>query len=210
MIGNFVTLTLFDPECDTIVTTDASGYGISGVMSQIHDGKECIVACASRTLTETERKYSVGEREALACVWACERWYRYLWGRHFILRTDHSALTTLLSAKGTGRQTMRIARWNSRLMNFNYTIVHHAGVSPEIKIADCLSRLPLPDVEVNDYEEEVILFLTAQISDSTVTLSEVQVATAEGPILVNISKFVQKGWPKKSKIDSNWLPYFNI
>ena len=150
LIGNFVTLTLFDPECDTIVTTDASGYGISGVMSQIHDGKECIVACASRTLTETERKYSVGEREALACVWACERWYRYLWGRHFILRTDHSALTTLLSAKGTGRQTMRIARWNSRLMNFNYTIVHHAGVSPELKIADCLSRLPLPDIEVND------------------------------------------------------------
>ena len=95
-------------------------------------------------------------------------------------------------------------------MNFNYTIVHHAGVSPELKIADCLSRLPLPDIEVNDYEEEVILFLTAQISDSTVTLSEVQAASAEDPILVNISKFVQKGWPKKSKIDSNWFPYFNI
>ena len=46
LIGNFVTLTLFDPECD-IVTIDASWYSISGVMSQIHGGKECIVACAS-------------------------------------------------------------------------------------------------------------------------------------------------------------------
>ena len=73
-----------------------------------------------------------------------------------------------------------------------------------------MSRLALPDIEVNDYEEEVILFLTTQISDSTVTLSEVQVATAEDPILANISKFVQNGWLKKSKIDSNWLPYFNI
>ena len=99
LIGNHLTLSLFDPTLDTIVTTDASGYGISGILSQVKDGKEHIVYCASRTLTETERKYSVGEREALACVWSCERWYTYLWARPFELRTDHSALTTLLSSK---------------------------------------------------------------------------------------------------------------
>ncbi len=52
------------------------------------------VAFVSRTLTATERKYSMVKKEALACVWAVEKWWPYLWGQHFTLRTDHCALTT--------------------------------------------------------------------------------------------------------------------
>ena len=46
------------------------------------------------TLSAAERKYSTVEKEALACVWAVERWRIYVWGRRFILRTNHQALTT--------------------------------------------------------------------------------------------------------------------
>ena len=104
------TLSIFDPSLDVIVTTDAPGYGLGAVLSQIKGGTEAIVECASRTLSEAERKYSVGEREALSCIWACEKWHTYLWGRKFILATDHKALQTLL-IKGNDRQSMRIARW---------------------------------------------------------------------------------------------------
>ena len=97
-------LALFNPELPTIVTTDVSDYGIGAVITQLHpEGTEKTVAFASRTLTQAERKYSTIEKEALACVWATERWRTYLWGRHFTLRTDHSPLTTLLSSKGHGR-----------------------------------------------------------------------------------------------------------
>ncbi|KAL1259103.1 hypothetical protein QQF64_009680 [Cirrhinus molitorella] len=74
------------------------------------------VAFTSRTLTAAERNYSTVEKEALACVWAVEKWRPYLWGQHFVLRTDHRALTTLLATKGIGRAGMRVARWSARLL----------------------------------------------------------------------------------------------
>ena len=104
------------------------------------DGEEVPVAFASRTLTLAERNYSVGEKEALSCVWACEKWFQYVWGRHFVLRTDHQALNTLLSSKGSGRQSMRIARWATRLLRFNYTVEYLPGLRNYA--ADALSRLP--------------------------------------------------------------------
>ncbi len=97
LIAQSSALALFDPALPTIVTTDASDYGIGGVLTQLHpDKSERTVAFASRALTATERKYSVVEKEALACVWTTERWRTYLWGITFKLRSDHQALTTLL------------------------------------------------------------------------------------------------------------------
>ena len=57
----------------TLVTCDASAAAVGAVISQMQDGMEEPIAFASRALTATEQRYSVGECEALACVWACER-----------------------------------------------------------------------------------------------------------------------------------------
>ena len=50
-----------------ILDTDASNVGIGGVLSQIQDGKECVIAYGSRSLTKSERNYCVTRRELL-CV----------------------------------------------------------------------------------------------------------------------------------------------
>jgi len=93
----------------TIVSTDASDYGIGGILTQIPpDMSEGTVAFTSRILTAAQRKYSV-EKEPLACVWAIERWRTYMWGIPFKLRLDHQALTALLTSKGMGRARLRVA-----------------------------------------------------------------------------------------------------
>lgn len=139
LIASSPALSLFHPALPTFVTTDACDYGIGAVLTQMFGDSERTVALASRSLTECERKYSIIEKEAVACVWSAERWRTYLWGRHCTLRTDHSPLTTLLSTKGFGRAAMRISRWSARLMCFNYTVEYKPGKGNVV--ADSLSRL---------------------------------------------------------------------
>lgn len=60
LIKNCYTLAIFDPTLQTIVTTDASIYELGAVLQQLHPEGIRRVAFASRTLSETERRYSVG------------------------------------------------------------------------------------------------------------------------------------------------------
>ena len=48
---------------------------------QFHEEKPSVVMYASKSLTETERRYAQTEKEALALVWAVERFHIYLIGR---------------------------------------------------------------------------------------------------------------------------------
>ena len=56
------------------VVVDASPVGLRAILIQ-HDeqGVLQVIAFASRALTVVEQRYCQTEREALACVWACDR-----------------------------------------------------------------------------------------------------------------------------------------
>jgi hypothetical protein len=81
------------------VYTDASNNRIGGVLSQIQDKQEQVIAYYSKTLNKAERNYCVTRRELLAIVKTLEHFHKYLYGQEFHLRTDHSALTCLMSFK---------------------------------------------------------------------------------------------------------------
>lgn len=201
-------LALFDPSLPTIVSTDASDYGLGGVLTQIHpDRVERTVAFSSRTLTAAERKYSTVEKEALACVWAVEKWRPYLWGRHFTLRTDHCALTTLLATKGIGRAGMRVARWSARLLCYTYDVIYRPGRLN--CAADCLSRLPLPTG--NDsaaVEPEMVAFVTGL---PTLSVEDFMAASEACPELTQLRLRIGQGWPKKCcDLDPVLVPFFRI
>ena len=88
----------FDPSLEITLACDASAYGIGAVLShQMPDGTEKPVGFVSRTLTETEKKYSQIEKEGLACVFGVRKFDAYLFGRHFTLQTDHKPLMTLFN-----------------------------------------------------------------------------------------------------------------
>lgn len=71
-------LAFFDLASPIFVTCDVSNTAVGAVLSQLQGENERPVDFASRSLNAAEQKYSVGEQEALACVWACELWHMYL------------------------------------------------------------------------------------------------------------------------------------
>jgi hypothetical protein len=63
-----------------IVDTDTSNFGTGGVLSQMQDGQERIIAYYSKTLNKAERNYCVTRRELLAIVRTLEHFHKYLYG----------------------------------------------------------------------------------------------------------------------------------
>lgn len=211
LLVNSPALALYNPDLPTNISTDASDYGLGAVFSQIHpDKSERTVAFTSRTLTTSERKYLTVEKEALACVWAVEKWRTYLCGRTFTLHTDHQALTTLLSTKGGDRAGMRMAHWSARLLCFNYEVQYRPGCHNST--VDCLSRLPLPSEATcpdSDIEPEQVALLTSALM--AVTPKEFATASASCPEMCALRAQIQKGWPRSSShLDPLLLPFYKL
>jgi len=117
--------------------TDASDRGLGAVLSQNQDGREAVLAYSSRVLSKAERNYDVTRRELLAVVFGLKAYRQYLLGRHFVIRTDHSALQSL---RRTPEPIGQQARWQSFVEQFNFVIMHRPGT--QHRNADALSRRP--------------------------------------------------------------------
>ena len=94
------------------------------MLLQEHDGEKWPTVFGSRKLSTAEQKYCVVERECLAIVWAMRKFYQFLYGREFILETDHQPLTYLKSAKIING---RLMRWTLYLQEFKISIRYLKG-----------------------------------------------------------------------------------
>jgi len=92
-------LALYDQEADAKVSTDASSFGLGAVLLQSTGESWKPVAYASRSLSDTEKRYAQIEKEALATTWACEKFCTYILGKPFQVETDHKPLVPLLNTK---------------------------------------------------------------------------------------------------------------
>jgi len=183
----------FDVKAATIVSTDASASALGAVLTQLHNRAERPVAFASRALNSAGQNYSASEREALACIWACEHWHYFLYGRHFTIRTDHSPLTALLGVSGKGHKPMRLLRWADRLQQYDFDVVFRPG--RDNHLPDLLSRSParVEADAVPEPESAEIATVFGNPAIGTLTVENVREATLLDADLSKVLQFVRHG-----------------
>ena len=194
-------LALYDPSKETIVSADASSYGLGAVLVQQQDNHQWKpVVYASRSLTPTEQKYAQIEKEALGITWACERFSDYLVGMLFQIETDHKPLVSLLGVKNLEELPARIQRFRMRLMRFTFTISHTPG--KDLTIADTLSRTPTAIAlnADNQFIQDVELFVNTVMSCLPATekrLIEIMQKQEEDTVCKQLKQYCLSGWPKQ-------------
>ena len=166
MLTESQVLAYFDLNKETILSADASQFGLGAVLLQQHkEGLKPIAYC-SRTLTETETRYAQIEKELLAATWACERFekYMYLVGmEQFTLYTDHRPLVPLINNKHLTESPLRCQRMLMRLMRFRVTATYVPGKN--MVVADTLSRCPRKLLEEDDeLQQNVKAFVEETVS----------------------------------------------
>ena len=137
-------LACYDPHVDIVVSCDASPYGVGAFLSHgWANGTERPVAFASRSLNNTEKKYSQLDKKALALVFGVDKFHKYLFGRLFTLTTDHKPLLGLFQEGKAISEvaSSRVQRWGLKLAAYTYHLRYRAG--SQNGNADALSRLPL-------------------------------------------------------------------
>jgi hypothetical protein len=129
-------LQLPDPQYQFVLRTDASGTGLGAALLQDRGDGLRPVAYASKKLTGAEKSYHTIEQECLAVVWAIRRFYPYLYGKEFVLESDHHPLQYLDRIRPVSR---RLMGWAIELQSMCYVFRHIPG-RHNVE-ADYLSRM---------------------------------------------------------------------
>lgn len=185
----------FDPEKDTEISVDASPVGLAAILTQVdtETGDRHVVTYASRSLTETEQRYSQTEREALAVVWACEHLHLYVYGKPVTVYTDHKPLVSIYG-NPSSKPPARIERWALRLQPYQLTVVYRKG---DGNPADYMSRHPskqsITASRQQKIAEEYVSYIATTSTPKALKLSDIEAATVNDPTLQAVSEAVQRG-----------------
>jgi hypothetical protein len=181
-------LAYFDPEKDSVIQVDSSLRGIGAVLLQ--EGKP--IAFASKALTETEARYANIERELLAAVYGAERFHTYVYGKPFVVHSDHKPLA-MIQLKNLHSAPPRLQRMLLRLQKYNMQIEYRPGKT--MLLADGLSRLP-GATEKAEIKLDLCVNLVQFSSEKVLELREETSRDAElGPL----RDLIIVGWPEHQK-----------
>ena len=188
LISNAGLLSYFDPTKPTVLQVDASQEALGAALLQ--DG--CPISFASKSLSETEKRYANIERELLACVFGAERFHMYLYGKPFIIESDHKPLE-MISAKALTSAPARLQRMLLRLQRYDYQIKYRPG--KEMTLADGLSRLPRPSTDEHIELNVKVCF----VQFSSRRLCELREAISSDETLTRLSKYIIQGFPERQR-----------
>ena len=189
--------------------TESSTDGLGAVLYQRQDGKQRVIAYASRSVSKAESNYPAHKLEFLALKWAvCEKFHEYLYGtKPFEVFTGNNPLTYVLTS---AKLDACGQRWVAKVANYNFSIKYRCGVSNTE--ADALSRIKWPealseklDTENGCMDTHVInAILTGAVTKSSL-IESVSCSTDVIPTELdkNTSKLSNINWMKEQRLNPN-------
>ena len=147
---------------------------------------ERVIAYPVRSLSRAERNYSTTRKELLALVWGTEHFETFLYGRRFLVRTDHSALQWLRNFKNPRGQ---VARWLERLSDFDFEVEHRPGQLHGN--ADRLSRLPWDEGASVKVERDATLIQSVNMEP--LSRESIRAAQNQDPVLSQVVRWLETG-----------------
>ena len=157
------------------LATDASHTAVGSILSETVEGRERVIAYASRVLSKTERRWPTYDKELWAIVWSIRHFRQYLVGTPFKILSDHKPLLNIprsivVENDATGRR----GRWAVELSSYDFTVQYKKG--KENGNADAMSRRSIDRrqdsqseaiiSEAMQHEVEVDTCLAAELSDA--------------------------------------------
>ena len=188
-------LGFYDPKEELVLNVDASSYALGAVITQ--KGKP--IAYASRALNSTQQRYSVIEKETLAVVFGTQKFHSFVYGRNFIVESDHKPLENIFR-KPLSECPPRLGRFILQLQKYDFVVKYQPGRNQYL--SDTLSRLNLsetsetlvPEVELNE------ISLNSHLPVSPEKYKQYQEETLKDRQLQTLKTIVEHGWPEQ-KVD---------
>ncbi|UYV65781.1 K02A2.6-like [Cordylochernes scorpioides] len=193
----------YDATLPLCLATDASQIGVGAVLSHIIEGQERPIMFASRTLSVAEQNYSQIEKEALAIIYGVTKFHQFIYGRKFILITDHKPLVTILGSRSgiPTLSTSRLQRWALILSAYTYDIKFRR--TQDHGNADLLSRFPVGCEEIPRLNN---VYALSFVEELPITAEEIATETEKDEVLSLAKFYTQQGWPEK--VADHLRPYF--
>ncbi|KAJ6648539.1 Retrovirus-related Pol polyprotein [Pseudolycoriella hygida] len=180
-VGKFIPdlATLTEPLRRITKKGEQFDVGLGAVLIQLNDKGPRVISYASKSLSDTEKRYCQTEKEALALVWSVERFHFYLYGRNFELITDHKPLEVIFAP--VSKPCARIERWVLRLQSYRFKVIYKPGKN---NIADPLSRLVVTDGPQPCFDigtKQHIYSIVAAAAPVAISIAEIEQLSLENP-----------------------------
>lgn len=229
LVANATALKIPDQDKDFTLVTDCSDVGAGAVLAQEDEREELVpVAFFHHTLSEAERKYGTTEKELLAMIAAIKKFRVYL-SKKFTLITDHTALKWLKSLNPHDEKGRR-GRWIEFIQQYEFQVIHKSGKSPEMAMADYLSRLPskrdlvnmmrqtsemekqlenaereeepqVCPVRIDDGQDRVVDGATTGVKQELFSLDRLKKGQSDDPILSQIRDCIERNVLTQQKLE---------
>ncbi|CAB3995435.1 Retrovirus-related Pol poly from transposon 297 [Paramuricea clavata] len=198
------TMVYINPDKPIVVRVEASYHEglFAGLFQETDRGRGFI----SRTMTETEKRYSQTEKDALSVHWAKNRFSIYLFEPpRFELITAYKPLIPLFN-KATIKLPPKTEKWVMGMQDVDFELIHQQG-KDEADPLDFLSRHPLPETGRETVEKVVKQVGNAE---HAVVIDQIQKEIRRDSQLQKLSERIRKGDWENYRRDPDIMPFYSV